>query len=123
MKPKPQLSVAPCPSFLDGDQKLIWDYFEKMKTTCIKKNMDYGSSVFKQPVLAPNLPVPTAILVRMSDKIQRLSNLLEREDQSLVQDEACTDTMVDLAAYAVLFLIAQKKQDEESRTLRPVSKS
>lgn len=71
--------------------------------TLIKKNTDYGDSAWTEPVLAPNLPPKQAILVRMSDKINRLKALSQKE--ALV-DESYNDTMKDLGAYALLYLAA-----------------
>ena len=71
--------------------------------TLIKKNTDYGDSAWTEPVLAPNLPPKQAILVRMSDKINRLKSLSQKE--ALVA-ESYNDTMKDLGAYALLYLAA-----------------
>ena len=71
--------------------------------TLIKKNTDYGDSAWTEPVLAPNLPAKQAILVRMSDKINRLKSLSQKE--ALVA-ESYNDTMKDLGAYALLYLAA-----------------
>lgn len=46
------------------------------------------------------IPVETAIIVRMSDKMSRISNLINRE--ALVTDESLLDTLSDLANYAVI---------------------
>jgi len=67
--------------------------------TLLRKNRDYGSSVFKTPLLAPSLDPGTAILVRMSDKIERLSH-----NNALEINETRDDTMMDLGAYALLYL-------------------
>ena len=71
--------------------------------TLIKKNTDYGDSAWTEPVLALNLPPKQAILVRMSDKINRLKALSQKE--ALVE-ESYNDTMKDLGAYALLYLAA-----------------
>lgn len=41
-------------------------------------------------------------VVRMSDKLQRITNLLTQENS--VQDEKIEDTLLDLANYSILFL-------------------
>jgi hypothetical protein len=76
--------------------------------TLIKKNTDYGDSAWTEPVLAPNLPPKQAILVRMSDKINRLKSLSQKE--ALV-DESYNDTMKDLGAYALLYLAAPETDE------------
>lgn len=99
---------------LDGnrgeDQKIIAAMGCEFVELLLKKNMDYGSSVFKKPVLAPKLEPAIAIQVRMSDKIERLSNLLAGNEQQ-VQDESLEDTIKDLGAYCLLWLCAKKKQE------------
>lgn len=76
-----------------------------LTATLLRKNADYGSSVYKQPVLAPGVDVATAIRVRMSDKIERLRNLLASPLQAnRVITESIDDTMRDLAGYAILWL-------------------
>ena len=80
-----------------------------------KKNRDYASS---QDALA-NLRLverigitdtATGILVRMSDKMARLKNLIHQD--AAVQDETIADTIVDLINYAALlyaYLVEQGK--------------
>jgi hypothetical protein len=67
----------------------------------LQKNHDYGSSVFKPPVLAKNLELGSAILVRMSDKISRLESLQNRTGEVV---ESFDDTIRDLGAYCLLYL-------------------
>ena len=54
------------------------------------------------------IPAPHAILVRMSDKLQRIGTLLTNEAQ--VKDEMIEDTLSDLANYAIILrmLLEQK---------------
>jgi len=68
----------------------------------LKKNLDYGSSVFKTPILAPELPVGEAIFVRMSDKIERIRQL--RQGNPNLINESLEDTLRDLGAYCLLHL-------------------
>lgn len=70
--------------------------------TLLKKNADYGSSVFKTPRLAPETDPGTAIRVRMADKVERLERLLGGEPAEV--KESINDTMLDLAGYAILYL-------------------
>lgn len=69
----------------------------------LRKNADYGCSAWETPVLTPWLDVDDAILVRMSDKLQRLRTLMSADEQH-VKDESIRDTMRDLAGYAILYL-------------------
>jgi hypothetical protein len=93
---------------LSQDQQAIAAVFDEAKTLALQKNHDYGSSVFERPVLAPCMNAGAAILVRMSDKINRLQTLLAGE-KAQVADEAATDTMRDLATYAFIWLIQQRR--------------
>ena len=76
----------------------------------LRKNKDYGSSVWKTPVLTPGLPVSSAILVRMSDKIERVINLTRKDSEV---KESLEDTLFDLGAYALLYLAQPKEEEEE----------
>jgi len=67
-----------------------------------RKHADYGQSAYKPPLLAPSMPMDAALLVRMSDKIQRFVRLLDNGAQ--VSDETIDDTAQDLAGYLILWL-------------------
>ena len=72
-----------------------------------KKNHDYGSSVFNAPCCITSLPIDSAILVRLSDKIRRYKNIIEQE--TLVE-ETKSDTVKDIVGY--LFLLWCVKESE-----------
>lgn len=72
----------------------------------LQKNRDYGSSVWAAPVLCPSLPPAAAILVRMSDKVCRIGKLASTDPQ--VRDESLEDSILDLGAYALLYLARPK---------------
>jgi hypothetical protein len=71
--------------------------------TLVRKNRDYGGSVWRRPALCPSMPIESAILCRMSDKVSRLANLSGREHDAAVA-ESIDDTMIDLAGYAMLYV-------------------
>lgn len=79
----------------------------ELSDTLLRKNADYGSAVFSAPCLALEIDPDVAILVRMSDKIARLRNLLPDCTQD-VDDESIEDTMRDLAGYAILYLVSKE---------------
>ncbi len=79
----------------------------------LKKNADYGNSAMQVPILAPSLNNLTAIQVRMSDKINRLANLLRSSNPGPLIDESIQDTMRDLGAYSLLWLIADSLDAED----------
>lgn len=103
------LTLTPAPDGLDDDQIRIWNIYEKARLTALKKNLAYGSSVFTKGALTPELNADAAIRVRMGDKISRLRTLLANPEKNMVSDESISDTMMDLATYALLWLIAKEK--------------
>lgn len=84
----------------------IYDEIAHLRDTLTSKNKDYGSSAFERPYLHPHIPVEDAILVRMSDKVGRLHNLMQN---NAVCDESIDDTVLDLAGYCILFLANRKR--------------
>lgn len=81
---------------------------DALKNTLRKKNADYGNAASESPVLVPTLPAETAILVRMSDKIQRIRNLLTTG--SVHVNESIQDSVMDLAGYCILFIEQQSRK-------------
>lgn len=79
----------------------------------LRKNSDYGSSVFKVPVLAPNLSPGDAILVRMSDKIDWLISLQKKGTAEVA--ESLEDTIRDLGAYCLLYLCRSTESPEAEK--------
>ena len=75
-------------------------------TTLLCKNADYGSSAWKPPILRPGLNASDAILVRMSDKIERIATLGYNAPE--VVDESFEDTISDLGSYCLLWLARPK---------------
>ena len=74
---------------------------KRMADTYRAKNADYGDS-FGQSVEEFGY---TAALVRMSDKFNRLKNLMRADAQAQVKDESIKDTILDLACYSVMLAI------------------
>lgn len=81
----------------------------------LRKNQDYGSSVWQVPILAPESSVATAIRVRMSDKISRINNLLKSKTTPEI-NESLEDTIKDLGAYCLLLLTAPTNDPTTSDT-------
>jgi hypothetical protein len=70
-----------------------------------KKNADYAGEVdpFKNFRLVETLGLcstEVGIMVRMCDKISRISNLLDSEEK--VEDEKVADTLSDLSNYSMI---------------------
>lgn len=69
-----------------------------------RKNNDYGDSFRKV-----RNELPWAILVRLSDKINRLKSLMQKsDDERYVLDETIDDTLMDIANYALLELTERR---------------
>lgn len=91
----------------DTNLLAIYDEIAKLRDILTAKNKDYGSSAFERPYLDPGIPAVDAILVRMSDKVNRLHNIIKR---GAVCDESIDDTVLDLAGYCILFLANRHKK-------------
>ena len=61
-----------------------------------KKNKDYGDSFATYG--------PVGVIVRMGDKINRLSSVTKNQ-VSLVQNESIRDTLIDLHNYAAMAIM------------------
>lgn len=80
-----------------------------MTDTYRRKNADYGDS-FGQSCNRFGL---VAALVRMSDKVNRLSSLVIRLQEAQVKDESIADTFLDLACYAIMTMVWVLEEDKE----------
>ena len=82
-----------------------------LKELLEKKNRDYGSN---------NLLTfgDLGILVRLSDKLERLKNYVLRDQTFEIDDENLEDTLYDIAGYAIMWIVLGKEGYElESSTL------
>ena len=70
----------------------------KLIETQKRKNADYGNS-FGQTLDEFGL---VASSTRMSDKFNRFKYLMHKDSNPQVQDEKIEDTLLDLAAYAIM---------------------
>lgn len=78
---------------------------KSMVSTYKAKNNDYGDS-FGTSVSKYGL---IAALTRISDKFNRLENLILTREQN-VKDESLEDTLLDLASYCIMTAIELKKE-------------
>jgi hypothetical protein len=77
---------------------------ERMAAIYRAKNADYGSSYDLAPQLL-NIPPHVGILVRITDKLARACQLAQGQEAQ-VKGEALADTLLDLANYSVLAILA-----------------
>ena len=74
----------------------------------VAKNTDYGDSFAKV-----REEIPNAILVRLSDKLNRLKSLMTKDDDDRkVRDESIDDTLMDIANYALLELVERRNESD-----------
>lgn len=82
------------------------EFCDYLNNLYIEKNHDYGDSVH-DTFLKYGL---TSFLVRMEDKLNRARTLNQKE--AMVNDEKITDTLLDLANYAIIAAIELEKSKE-----------
>lgn len=75
-----------------------------LNKTYIAKNADYGDS-FSETYR--KLGIISAV-TRISDKTSRLQSLCKRD--ALIKDESIRDTLLDLANYAIMTVMAMDEQ-------------
>ena len=93
--------------FLDTNMAPVNPKAERHKKLClllneiyVKKNTDYGDS-FHATFLEEGMAMPR---IRLSDKLQRFKTL-SRKLVRQVADEKITDTLLDLANYALMTVL------------------
>ena len=95
------------------------EYFELIKhiiVTFKKKNNDYAGSdahdFMKNFARCENFGIDmvSGIVTRMSDKITRMENLFRLRNQQ-VKDESLEDTILDLANYCLLLVVAMRRSN------------
>lgn len=107
-EPKKAIWKEPQPIEEFGGNVLLQDMantFTRCLEVAISKNHDYGGSNkdpfanFRNSTIA-GVPVERGILVRLMDKMSRISTLLDKEAQ--VKDEAVIDTIDDAINYLAI---------------------
>ncbi len=95
--------------YLEQFQKSVLNLIELTR----RKNADYAdvSDAFKNFRLCESIGVASTadgILVRMTDKLQRVANLVKREGK--VKEESVYDTLDDLSVYSQILKIWLRSQ-------------
>ena len=102
-------------SVLSGDEaispiprnvKLFKELATSIAELYARKNADYGDS-FSKSVEKYGI---IAALTRMSDKWNRLENLILNKKEGLVGDEKIEDTLLDLASYCLMTVISLREE-------------
>ena len=86
--------------------------YDKCVVLLKKKNNDYATDKdpfrnFRFSEIA-GVPVEKGIMVRMLDKMSRVSNLLENGKEAQVRDESIEDTLLDICNYAAILSAYRK---------------
>lgn len=83
------------------------DILTELRIIMIRKHQDYGPFNIAN---APGGPM-NGLLVRMHDKMARLENLYYKKSDT-PNYESIEDTFIDLANYAIIGLLVQRRQWE-----------
>lgn len=78
----------------------------KLNDIYVRKNKDYGDSF---AIVRKN--IPNSVLVRLWDKLLRLNNLMQNNNNHLV-DESIEDTLMDMANYCIMELVEREVEVE-----------
>jgi hypothetical protein len=81
------------------------DILSELRIIMVRKHQDYG------PFNIANAPggAMNGLLVRMHDKMARLENLYYKK-QDTPNYESIEDTFIDIANYAIIGLLVQRRQ-------------
>ena len=93
--------------YLMKDLNNFEDILTELRIIMIRKHQDYG------PYNIANAPggAMNGLLVRMHDKMARLENLYYKKNDT-PNYESIEDTFLDLANYAIIGLLVQRRQWE-----------
>ena len=86
--------------FRDAKAADMYDELYHIISVVRAKNSDYGSAALSPAILLPWLDVRFGLLVRLSDKIQRLYKLYNAEKTEV--NESLEDTLRDIVGYVFL---------------------
>lgn len=84
-------------------QSMIARKCDELKELLLEKNRKYGDSAINPCRVFSRASATEQILVRMDDKINRIKNRQNDEDEDVIKD---------LAGYCILYMIAKEKESE-----------
>ena len=97
---------------------------DNLTETFLRKNADYGSSVKKNydklEKYGPNEGLKY-VFGRISEKYDRLENLIYGNHDNKVVDESIADTLLDMANYAILASISFKEHHNKPQEVSEVT--
>jgi len=95
---------------------MFYELLDRLAEIHSKKNQDYGNG---NPlgnfmgVLPLGVDPFMGVLVRLSDKWSRICTLAQKGGQGQVKDESITDTLMDMAAYALLAIVIRAETQKK----------
>ena len=89
-------------------QKLIANKCDEVKALLLEKNRKYGNSALEPVRCFSKASIQEQLLVRMDDKLSRIQNRQDDEDE---------DVFLDLVGYLILYLVARDHDEEKSNGL------
>ena len=87
-------------------QQLIAEEGLTIVDTLLRKNKDYGSSVFEPPELDHTISPEVGLFCRLSDKIRRIRQL--RATKTAEVAESLYDSIADMGGYSILLLVFKR---------------
>ena len=92
-------------------EDIVAKTFEDAQNLLLKKHKDYGPlNIAHAPGGAMN-----GLMVRMHDKMERLKHLTYQVPDQKPHYESIEDTLIDLANYAIIGLLVQRRQWEGTK--------
>lgn len=92
---------------------MFYELTRKMNDVYAAKNMDYSSGDplgnFKRSADELGITPFMGVLVRMSDKWARITNIIKK-GMAAVKDETVEDTLLDCAVYALIAIIVRREE-------------
>lgn len=88
------------------EKNTLHNVINSIENLLIDKNDRYGDSFYK----SLDKHGDKAFEVRLEDKLNRMSNLFEKNDMASDTDESLTDTITDIAGYCILYLTYKKER-------------
>ena len=85
--------------FLTAEQVEIIDKCDELKALLLEKNRKYGNSALEPARIFSKASAEEQILVRIDDKLNRIKNRQNDEDE---------DVIMDLAGYLILLMVARE---------------
>ena len=79
-----------------------------LKNLLIEKNQKYGNSFFK----TADEYGKSVLILRIDDKLNRLKQLILRNETDDMQGENVQDTLIDIAGYAILAKLYLENRNE-----------